>query len=483
MKNNIAVIGKYNDETIIIDEMFDNNLFNYYHFETIEDYNKVKSLHIDVIILLANELETEKAIEEVIYLKETYSKELIVILKNKDIVSKLLSENITNYICYPIIDTELIIMVNRIIKVKENMEMINQFINNNNYLISVTDSEEKYLYVNKSFCVETGYSKNELIGKTPKLLESGEHSFMFYDNLIETLEVGMIWKGLFHNKRKNNTLYFQDTSIYPVIINDRNKYYISISRNITKEKIILDERKREIEIASKIQLKLLSDDFHDENISIKAKYYPYSDVSGDLYKWHKISKDKYVVLLADVVGHGVGSALITTVIVGIFKSQLEKENGEKNILKEINNGLISVFQGNELLSNYYCTAVYLIIDIKEKTIEYFNCGHPQIYLIDNNDVNSLISSNLPIGLFDNVEFKSKIINYTKDSEILLYTDGIIEIPIEYAKMVNVLESELMNYKNNKNTDKKLLCHIENEILEHYFNKINDDITLISIKLL
>ncbi|MDM8533277.1 SpoIIE family protein phosphatase [Clostridiaceae bacterium HSG29] len=482
MKYNIVVIGEYTYETEILDSFYEEKNYSYHKFFNVEDFDKITMLKADIIILIANNLQDAEIKENFLFLKKKYFVDIIVVLDNKNILAELFKFGVKNYICTPILKEEVLIMIDKLMDFKNKSEIINQFFDKVDYLILITDTDENIIYVNDAFCRESGYKRDELMGKTPKVLQSGENNIMFYNNLLETLEAGLIWNGTFHNKRKDNSFYYQLTSIYPVVINGRNKYYAAISRNVTDEKKILEEKKKETEIASKVQLKLLSDDYRDSNIEIKARYYPFSEISGDLYKWGKISDDKYIVFLADVVGHGPASALITTVIVGIVERTLNGKTAENELLNNINSELINIFTGSDVLSNFYCTAVYVIIDIKERTAKYYNCGHPKIYMINDNGIESLISSNLPIGLFENAEFNYKTIKYNKGSELFLYTDGIIEIPIDYSKPVEILETQLKEYRNKENKN-DLLKYLETEILEHFFNKISDDVTLISMKLL
>jgi sigma-B regulation protein RsbU (phosphoserine phosphatase) len=304
---------------------------------------------------------------------------------------------------------------------------------------------------------------------------------MFYDNLIETLEAELVWKGMFHNKRKGNTLYWDEASIYPIKIHGEIKYYVKIGNNITdKEKIVNDTKKRNI-IAREIQNKLLSKNLFDKNISIEGAYYPLKNVSGDVYKWFKYSDEKYVVFLGNVIGNAVGRALLTTAILGIFASIINENNDLKNVMNILNNRVMDILSDDSELNESSFTAVCLIINTNLKTVECYNCGYLPIYLIEDNKVEKLVSINKKIGVIKNIDFKSNVINYKSGSEILLYTDGIIEIPTEFTDPVKLLENTLEMYSSS-NSHSNLLDVIRSEILEHYFNKINDDISLISIKL-
>ena len=91
-------------------------------------------------------------------------------------------------------------------------------------------------YVNPAFSVLSGYSSDEIIGKTTSILRSDRHSEEFYEEIWQTISNGNVWKGQVVNKKKNGVLFIMDTSISPVkdyngtIIN-----YVSVSRDITDD--------------------------------------------------------------------------------------------------------------------------------------------------------------------------------------------------------------------------------------------------------
>lgn len=82
--------------------------------------------------------------------------------------------------------------------------------------VLITDSKGIIEYVNGSFCQSTGYSPDEVIGKTPALLKSGKHSDKFYEDLWKTITSGKEWVGEFCNKNKDGKLSWELKSIWPL---------------------------------------------------------------------------------------------------------------------------------------------------------------------------------------------------------------------------------------------------------------------------
>jgi PAS domain S-box-containing protein len=83
--------------------------------------------------------------------------------------------------------------------------------------IVVTDTEGKIQYVNPAFTKMTGYSREEAIGKNPRVLKSGHHTQAFYEDLWKTIKSGQVWHGDMINQRKDGTLYNEEMRIAPVL--------------------------------------------------------------------------------------------------------------------------------------------------------------------------------------------------------------------------------------------------------------------------
>ncbi|WP_353736694.1 PAS domain-containing protein [Arcobacter sp.] len=82
----------------------------------------------------------------------------------------------------------------------------NDFFENSNEGIIITDSKGKIVSINKSFSRITGYRKDEVIGRTLSILDSGIHDKVFYENMWNSLKINSAWQGEIWNKRKNGEI-------------------------------------------------------------------------------------------------------------------------------------------------------------------------------------------------------------------------------------------------------------------------------------
>jgi PAS domain S-box-containing protein len=102
-------------------------------------------------------------------------------------------------------------------------------------MIVITDPEGAIQYVNPAFETVTGYTREEALGQTPRMLKSGEQDEAFYRELWETISGGHSWKGRMVNKRKDGKLYTEAATISPVwdaagrVVN-----YVAVKRDITE---------------------------------------------------------------------------------------------------------------------------------------------------------------------------------------------------------------------------------------------------------
>jgi diguanylate cyclase (GGDEF)-like protein/PAS domain S-box-containing protein len=109
----------------------------------------------------------------------------------------------------------------------------------------------------------TGYSKEEALGKNPRLWKSGEQPESYYAKLWSTISSGEVWQGEIVNRRKDGTTYTEEMTITPVIQdvgNPPNRYFIAIKQDVT-------ERKRSAEMLqnSENKYRVLFEDSADAN--------------------------------------------------------------------------------------------------------------------------------------------------------------------------------------------------------------------------
>lgn len=124
--------------------------------------------------------------------------------------------------------------------------------------IIITDTKGTIEYVNPKFEELTGYSKEEAIGKNPRILKSGKQDSQFYTHMWNTISAGKIWKGEFHNINKYGKMFWEWATITP-IKNEKNEIinYLAVKEDITPKKTaeiqLKESQEREAIILNSLQ--------------------------------------------------------------------------------------------------------------------------------------------------------------------------------------------------------------------------------------
>lgn len=108
--------------------------------------------------------------------------------------------------------------------------------------IFITDTKARIEYVNQAFLVNTGYSREEVLGNNPRMLRSGRTPQAVYDEMWATLSRGDSWQGELYNRRKDGREYVEFAHIAPVRQPDgRITHYVAIKEDITDKKRLSEE--------------------------------------------------------------------------------------------------------------------------------------------------------------------------------------------------------------------------------------------------
>lgn len=130
---------------------------------------------------------------------------------------------------------------------------------NKHAIVSIADDNGHIVHANKKFEDISQYSVNELIGKNHNILNSGYHPREFFNNMWKTISSGKIWHGEIKNKRKDGSCYWVDTTIVPLLGEDKKPHeYISVRTDISEVmKSQEDLRELNENLEKRVQLKVL----------------------------------------------------------------------------------------------------------------------------------------------------------------------------------------------------------------------------------
>jgi PAS domain S-box-containing protein len=107
--------------------------------------------------------------------------------------------------------------------------------------VIITDREARITYVNPAFERVTGYTRDEVIGKNPRLLQSGLQTPSFYEAMWAAITNGVPWRADFVNRRKDGTLFTEEAVISPVRDSTGAiTSYVAVQRDVTHERALME---------------------------------------------------------------------------------------------------------------------------------------------------------------------------------------------------------------------------------------------------
>lgn len=118
---------------------------------------------------------------------------------------------------------------------EESLRKLSRAVEHSADTVLITDRNGIIEYVNPAFETISGYSSQEVCGKTPRILKSGEQAAETYQQMWKTILAGTVHRGIFVNRRKNGELYYVEQSICPVRDTDGHvTHFIANGRDLTE---------------------------------------------------------------------------------------------------------------------------------------------------------------------------------------------------------------------------------------------------------
>jgi len=309
---------------------------------------------------------------------------------------------------------------------KNENTLLDNLFNSAQNSIVITDKKGYIQYANPYFEQLSEYRRDELISSSPNVIKTGQHSMEFYKNLWDTINKGSVWDGIFINQSKTAQLFYEEATITP-ILNSHGvvESFLKIGKNITREKMLLEELSKEIKIAKKVVNTFLPSLFEDSILHFQYDLTDYYEIGGDFIYFNHSIEGKYYFAILDVMGHGVSSALVAMTVAQKFDDQLNYRSLDENV-KELNIMLCHLNQ-EESDSEKYITGIFFEIDIPNKKLHYINAGHPDLIIHYTDGTSKNISSNnMILGILESQEIKVETIDNTNIQKIITFTDGLYE---------------------------------------------------------
>src|SRR2546429_462845 len=179
----------------------------------------------------------------------------------------------------------------------------------------------------------------------------------------------------------------------------------------------------ELEMAREIQLSILPHSVHGHpGLDIAARFFPMTSVAGDFYDFIQVDDTHLGILIADVSGHGLPSALIASMLQVALTGQAHHAAEPAEVLAGLNRELCGKFTHN------FFTAAYVYLDLGKQLIRYACAGDPPVLQWRNSTgtTSKVLQNGLVLGMFNEATYEALELILEPGDRHVLYTDGVVE---------------------------------------------------------
>lgn len=380
--------------------------------------------------------------------------------------------------------------------------------------IFVRDSGDRFVMINeeyrRAFDLET---KEEVIGKKLTEIRDNEQAHRIEAMDAEIIKTGIaVLDELEFNKSLLGKERWVLNSKVPLMGRDgKPEGIVGMTHDITEQKnaeesaraagkaLAVKNKQFEAElfVARQLQEQLMSMGFNDQSIynrsgeawELEASYLysPSHHLAGDFFYLIPIPDNKLGILICDVMGHGIKAALVTMLIRGLMLEAPVLLTDPGKVLKHLNDKLVVLAEDPEFPR--FVTALYTVIDLNSGNVLLANAGHPApIWRVEDQsgthfELCPIENMGPALGLIPDDTFTKNDFTLTQTTELLFFTDGIIEQKTKNGEEWGVenLEETVLDHESDELP--KQLKAISQELKDLVgTEELSDDVCVIAVRL-
>ncbi len=299
----------------------------------------------------------------------------------------------------------------------------------------------------------------------------------FLNKPVQPEELTYIIKKIVTNnnlKKENQKLFLE--------LKRREKELEKKNRQISK---LYNDLEEELKMASEIQKNLMPETFPViEGFNFAVKYVPSQDIGGDFYDIVNMSNGYYGVAFADVSGHGIPAALLSTMFTVYLMTYSEDIISPAETMELLNDVVVETFPEGKFISIFY-----LVLYPNSNKVRYCKAAQePGLLMKINGEVDELKTSGQVLGLFSEkdfpgmLDFKDGEIDLESGEKIFLYTDGIVEAQNRNEEFYGLDRLKEVLSKNRNLGAQDLIDSVYGDLMDFLQGlPIHDDLTLLVIE--
>jgi len=298
-------------------------------------------------------------------------------------------------------------------------------------------------------------------------------------HLLENIEIGEEKRIKFKNGAGQKTI-----SVFASNFKLRNQLYTLITLQDLANELEKERLENELNIAQSVQASLLPKKIpFYKNYEIYTLFKPAKRVGGDFYDFLEFGTNKLGIIISDVSGKGLGAAIYTTLLKGIFQTLAYECSSTAELLKKANHLLYQMLDKKSFI-----TAIYAVLDPEENTIAFSRAGHEPLIVFENDQkiFKSYRQKGLGLGLETgkvlNENLEEQIIRLKPNDTVLFYTDGLTDLKNQSGVDDSIESFKKIIIENYEYGTAKVIDELNKEIIDYTKNNEQfDDITILLIK--
>ena len=215
-------------------------------------------------------------------------------------------------------------------------------------IVAITNTEGVITYVNDRFCSISGYSEEELLGKTHRVINSGYHPPSFFQDLWQTISSGKVWRGEVCNRAKDGHFYWVDSTLVPFTDNQGKPFqYLAIRVDISERKHYeeqLQKTNAKLARATKLKDQFLANMSHELRTPLNAILGMTEALQEEAYGILLPQQDKALSIVAQSGTHLLELINDILDLAKIESGQVELEYSPSNINQLCQHSLVFIKQ-------------------------------------------------------------------------------------------------------------------------------------------
>ena len=263
---------------------------------------------------------------------------------------------------------------------------------------------------------------------------------------------------------------------------------LKIKNTITSHKMMAAIRRQneiltqEIKMAARYQQFLLPQKARVTGAEVAFLFQPCSAIGGDYFDFIDMPNGSVALLLADVSGHGLTSAMTATMVKALLPGYLQKNDSPSAALYSLNHDLLRLTQDDA-----FVTAFAAFFDPARATLTWASAGHPPpVYLPRQSSPQRLTSSTPFLGIFRNqdpiLDFQDNVLPMNKGDAVAFYTDGLIDAPSPDGIRFNLSRLENFLIQNRSKPPQKVCDLLWDQLQDYTQGYFPDDVAFIMLEI-